>query len=457
MLPSRRLRLALVLLLGPLGLFATPDAPPENTPPGPPAATPPNPLARWRENLPALDAAIATYDGHLISHENPHDPLPDFPASLRAAVSPLLPLFRIEPGEVLAFDRIHGPETPFPDHQPLRQLVSLRTVLARQSLAAGDTATALSLVRENLAAARATLLAQEGIIPLIHATSVWQSALDGVHALALSPTLSPDSARALLRELQADDRLASLAITRALRGEFDYVYRVIVERMPATDDPDLFLSSVSSLGMAPPEPLQPGELGLGLTPGHVLLDVPATLAAYEADLAPYLAALARDSRLPREIYPATTARTLDAFRRELGRFLIYASGELPPSLAETTLARADLLAATNPGGKLLAVYLTPPWPVLLSSALRRETQRSALCGLLAWRIHGGPTTWEILIAKDILPAAPADPFSNAPLPYALGPLPRIWSVYLDARDDGGDPAAGNFGQPDDLVWRATAD
>lgn len=448
------------MLIGPSGLFATPDTRSDATSLSEinsVSTSTPNPLLRWREHLPALAAEISATEVNFIAHEAPHDPLPALPDAFLAAVAPLLSQLTLRPGEVLAFERIHGPETPFPDHQPLRQLAALRTVLARQAIAEGYTAAALALVGHNLAAARATLLAQEGIIPLIHATGVWQSALDGVHALALSPSLSPDSARALLRELLADDRLAALAAARALRGEFTYVYRVVVERMPATDDPDLFLSSVSSLGIAPAAPIEPGELGIGLTPGRFLLDVPATLAAYEADQAPYLAALARESRLPRDIHPATTARTLDAYRRELGRFLLYANGELPPTLAETTLARADLLAATNPGGKLLAVYLTPPWPVLISTALRREAQRAALCGLLAWRIHGGPTTWEILVAKKILPAAPADPFSTSPLLYDLGPCPRMWSVYLDARDDGGDPLSGNSGRPDDLVWRATVD
>lgn len=410
-------------------------------------------LPRLRAGLPALLALQASLDLHLVGHESPDEPLPPLPESFVRDARALLPALALGPGEHLAFLRIHGPETPFPDHQPLRQLAAVRTVLARQALETGDTADALALVRENLRLARAVMRGQEGIIPLINATGVWQSALDGVHALARSPALSTDDARLLLAELQADSGLAQLAIARALRGEFEYVYRVIVERMPETDDPDLFLSSVASLGMGPPEPLEIGETGLGVVPADfVILDRPATLAAYQADLAPYLAALAREARYPRGLYDATTAPALAAYRAELGRFLRYANGELSPDLAETTLARGDLLAANNPGGKLLAVYLTPVWPVYLGTVLRREAQRSALLGLLAWRIHGSATDWDSLVASGVLPAPPADPFSDGALRFELAPLPRVWSVFIDGEDQGGQPVPGNSGLPDDLVW-----
>lgn len=410
-------------------------------------------LPRLRAGLPPLLALQSSLDLHLVGHEAPDEPLPPFPESFARDARPLLAPLALGPGEHLVFPRIHGPETPFPDHQPLRQLAAFRTVLARQSLENGDVADALALVRENLRLARAVLRAQEGIIPLINATGVWQSALDGVHALARSPALSAADARLLLAELQADSGLAQEATARALTGEFEYVYRVIVARMPETDDPDLFLSSVASLGMSPPEPLEIGETGLGVVPpDFVILDRAAALAAYQADLAPYLAALAREARQPRGLYDATTAPALAAHRAELGRFLRYANGELSPDLTETTLARGELLAATNPGGKLLAVYLTPVWPVYIATALRREAQRSALCGLLAWRIHGSPTDWETLVSAGILPAPPADPFSDGALRFELAPLPRVWSVFIDGLDQGGQPVSGNSGQPDDLVW-----
>lgn len=436
--------------LGALALLALAAcvAPPTATKP-PPAAT--DALPRWRAHFDALETDDIHRD--LIATESADSPPPALPPDTFARLENTLAPFALRPGETLRLPRLHGPETPFPDHQPLRHLASLRANLARAALAAGDRPRARALVETNLAQARATLREQYGLIPLIHAQGVWQCALDGVHALAADPGLAPDEARALLGELQGDSDLARLALTRALRGEYEDVYRVVVERMPATDDPDLLLSAVSMLGMDTPVPLAPGEIGLGLTE-HPLLDVPATLAAYEADLAPYLAALARETRLPRGLYARTTAVTLAAHRAELGAFFTYACGELPPGLPELARARADLLATTNPGGKLLAVLLTPAWEPLIASALRREAQRSALCGLLAWRTHGAPADWDTLVAAGVLAAPPADPFAEpaAPLRCELRDRPRVWSVHLDARDDGGVPVEGNVGQPDDLVW-----
>lgn len=443
LLPLRpRLGLALALL----GLAAC------STPPRPPIpAADTDALPRWRARFETLAAEDAPHD--LIATESPDSAPPDFSPETVARFEKLLTPFTLAAAETLRLPRLHGPETPFPDHQPLRRLASLRTNLARAALAAGDRPHALALVETNLAQARATLREQSGLIPLIHAQSVWQCALDGVHALTSDPGLAPDEARALLRTLEADADLARLVLTRALRGEYEDVYRVVVERMPATDDPDLLLSAVSMLGMDTPVPLPPGEIGLGLT-DHPLLDVPATLAAYEADLAPYLAALARETRLPRGLHARTTAVTLAAHRAELGAFFTYACGELPPGLPELARARADLLATTNPGGKLLAVFLTPAREPLIAAALRREAQRSALCGLLAWRIHGAPADWATLVAAGVLAAPPADPFAEpaAPLRCELRDRPRVWSVHLDARDDGGVPVEGNVGQPDDLVW-----
>jgi hypothetical protein len=254
-----------------------------------------------------------------------------------------------------------------------------------------------------------------------------------------------------LAELQADEQLVSVAISRALVGEYLHVYRVVIDRMPRTDDPDLLLSSVGSLGMAEPEPHAPGELGLGRT-DHPLIDRDATLAAYEADIRPYLAALAASSRLPRGLFEQYTGPTLAAYREQLGAFYDYAGGDGPTTLDLIVRARAAMESAPNPVGKLLAIYLTPPWEVLMASALRREAQRAAVCGLLAWRIHGRPAAWEELVAAGVLTAPPADPFNAGALRFAIEENPRIWSVYLDDEDDGGQPVEGNDGQPEDLVW-----
>ena len=378
-------------------------------------------------------------------------PLPKSLADQLAPAFAALDQFTLAKGETFVLPAIHGPETPFPHHQPLRHVASARTLSVRLALATGDQATALRLARENLAHARATLLSQEGILPLIHATGVWQCALDGVHALARSPALSPADARALLDEMQADARLIRIALDRALRGEYFHVYKVVVERMPKTDDPDLALSGVSTLGMAPAEPLPAGEIGLGLTK-HTLLDPDATLSAYQADLTPYLAAFSESSRLPRGLYFRTTTTKLAGYRKELGAFYDYAGGEGALTLDFALRARAALEATPNPIGKLLAVYLTPQWEMLIVSSLRREAQRSALAGLLAWRIHGRPAPWEEIVAAGILASAPADPFSDGQLRCDTVANARVWSVHVDGEDDGGERVEGNTGIPPDLVW-----
>lgn|GEM_PF-7112154 len=408
-------------------------------------------LPRWREHFEAFHAATGAIEENLIAFEAADAPLPDIPDARLSPALAELDHFTLAPGETLVLPPLHGPETPFPDHHPLRQIASLRTIQTRRALAAGDIASALSLIRQNLAQARATLESQAGLIPLVHAVGVWQSALDGAHAAARSPGLSEADARTLLAELQNDAGLASRALDRTLRGEYLHVYRVIVERMPKTDDPDLALSAVASLGMVEPEPLDPGELGLGLTE-HVLLDPAATLAAYEADLAPYLASLASSSRFPRGLYDQITAPALRRYHEQLGAFYRYAGGEEAPTLELILQARAAMESTPNPIGKLLAIYLTPPWDVIMATTFRREAQRSAVCALLAWRIHGRPVAWHDLVAAGILAEPPADPFSNGALRFALGDSPRVWSVFLDAVDNGGQPVEGNIGQPDDLVW-----
>lgn len=407
-------------------------------------------LPRWRELLPELSAAVAAAEVDFFAAEWPEEPLPTLTPEVRARLGRVLDACTLGPGEMLAFDRIHGPETPFADHQPLRQLAAVRTTLTRIALAEGDIVRAEALAVAGLAQARAALTAQEGIIPLIHAAGVWASALNGVHALARSPALPVDFARRLLIVLQGDAGLAQVACARTLRGEYIYIYRVVVERLPQTNDPDVLLSSIGSLGMGPPETVPPGEPSLGLTK-RVLLDVPATLAAYQADLAPYLAALEKSSRLPQGLFARSTAATLGAYQKELGAFYHYATTDEVLTHGQRAKARAAMEAVANPGGKLLACLLTPPWEVILGTALRREAQRSALCGLLAWRIHGRPAAWSEL--TDLLPTAPADPFSDGALRFETGERPRVWSVYLDGVDGGGVPVPDNLGQPPDLVWR----
>jgi hypothetical protein len=143
---------------------------------------------------------------------------------------------------------------------------------------------------------------------------------------------------------------------------------------------------------------------------------------------------------------------LGAYRKELGAFYDYAGGEGPVTLEFALRARAALEATPNPVGKLLAIYLTPQWDMLIISTLRREAQRSALAGLLAWRLHGRAAPWDEVVAAGVLPAAPADPFSDGPLRCDTGENARVWSIHFDGVDDGGEPVEGNTGIPPDLVW-----
>ncbi len=453
---NRPLRFVCTLgLLGLAGCVAPPTAPSSvssaSAPlPPPTAVAVTDVLPRWRVFFPALNEALASLDFSVITAESAEAPLPVLPVETRAALERVVNGCTLAAGEGFEFARIHGPETPFPEHQPLRMLAAARTVLARVAIAEGDFARAEDLVAQGLAQGRASLAAQEGILPLIHAVSIWESALDGVHALARSPALPPATARRLLAVLQGDATLAQNACARAFRGEYTFVYRVVAERLPQADDPDLLLSGISSLGMDTPAPLPAGVPGLGPTK-HLLLDLPATFAAYEADLAPYLNSLARSSRLPRGLFGRTTASVLTVYQAELGSFYRYATSDDPPLPEYLASVRNAVEATANPGGKLLACFMTPPWEVLMSTTLRREAQRSALCGLLAWRIHGRPAPWSEL--TDLLPLPPADPFSDGALKFETGGDPRVWSVYQDGNDDGGPGIEGNVGQPLDLVWR----
>ena len=442
-----------LLALGACSTSPTPRAAPQA--PAPRIAEPAAPaglnvLPAWRDNFEKNGGLFEKLDSDLFASESADTPLPPLPPELRASLGALVDPCALKNGETIVFNRIHGPETPFPDHQPLRMVAAARTALVRVAASENDFVRAESLAVAGLAQARATMESQAGLLPLIHALAVWESALDSVHALARSPALPEAAARRLLAALQADSRLAQTGLDRALRGEYHHVYRVVVERMPQTDSPDELLSSIGSLGMDKAFAPGPEEPSLGRT-GHVLLDVAATLDAAQADLAPYLAAINQAPRLPAGLFERTTAQTLAGWRRELGDFYTYATVDYTPTPEELVKVRAALEAVQNPGGKLLACFMTPPWEVIIGSALRREAQRSALCGLLAWRIHGRPAPWAEL--AHLLPTPPSDPFSDGPLQFEITQTPRVWSVYLDGENGGGDPVAGNNGQPPDLVWR----
>ncbi|AHF91974.1 hypothetical protein OPIT5_18850 [Opitutaceae bacterium TAV5] len=413
-----------------------------------------NALVRWRAHFPALQPGNDGISGLLIDHLSPLRPAVADPDALLwlDGVRPIIGELGLRDGEVLQLPRIEGPDTPFPDHAPLYQVAVIRANLARRAWAAGDRPGALKLARENLDFARAFLRAQEGVIAMIKASGVWQVSLDTVYWLARQP-LTADEAASLQADLEADAALARETIARGFRGEYTFFYKTVIGRMPQTRDADLLLSSLASLAMHPPTPVAPDEQHLALPPeGREPLDREATLRAGAEDIRGYLRVIERTGRFPRGYHTGHTAVALSAWLRELGGFYTYATDEgpfLPSVLAE---ANAAVLHSENPVGKLFLVLNTPQWEPLMVSIFRREAQRAALAGMLAWRRNGQPAAWDVLVRKGLLAAEPVDPFGNGePLRSDLQ-KPRIWSVGIDGVDNGGFGNGENVGQPDDLVW-----
>ncbi|CAM3132452.1 hypothetical protein [Rariglobus hedericola] len=422
-------------------------------------ATGTNALDRWRPLLPQLfpnDLALIESLQILTS------PMEDSDAAKDAAlitwldsIAPVLNQLVVQPSEAFQLPAISGPETPFPDHQPLRQLAAVRLASLKASWLAGNHPAAINAAVENLRLARAFLKAQEGIVPLIQAAGVWQISLDGVYWLTRQDDLSSEAAALLQAELEADALLARQALIRAFRGEFTFFTQVVIDRLPKTHDVNLLLSSIGSLGMAAPEAPEEGQRALTV-PSRDPLDRGATLQASADDIGGWINAFAA-GRHPRGFSALHTHTRLRTYANELGAFLIYATEDAPPT--EERIKAADTIVATieNPVGKLFLVITTSQWEPLSAHVFRREAQRSALTGLLAWRRLGHPATWEQLIEARLIPAAPADPFSDGALRYETSPLrARIWSLGENGIDDGGQGSGENVGRPLDLTWPATS-
>jgi len=416
-----------------------------------------NALTYWRPHFAQLfpeDPAVVETLNRLSSPLE--SPAPADTTALNPWLALLAPAWSdlsLREGDSLQLPPITGPETPFPDHQPLRQLALVRLGLLKITWSEGRSADAVTLAIENLRLARAFLNAQEGLIPLIQATGVWQLALDGVYWIARQETLSREDAGRLQSELSADETLASQALIRALRGEFTFFTRLVLARLPETQDVNLLLSSISSLGIAEPEAPRPGELRLA-TPTKNPLDRDATLQLAASDITDWTHVLATQ-RHPRGFYALHTQKRLQAHAAEIGAFLSYAIEDIPPTTERIKAADTILARVKNPVGKLFLVITTSQWEAFSAHVYRREAQRSALTGLLAWRQLGQPADWHALIAGRVLSAAPADPFSSGSLQLDLDPLhPRIWSVGLNGLDDGGAGSGENTGYPLDLAWPA---
>jgi hypothetical protein len=376
------------------------------------------------------------------------DPLPDW----LSAKQPPWQAFRLKAGESLQLPPLNGPETPFPDHQPLRQLAVVRN--AAMHIAWRDRAydEALALALDNLALARALLTTQEGLIPVLTAAGIWRISLDGVYWLARQPDLTPAQAASLQSALQADEPLAVIALVRAFRGEFTFFTRVVVDRLPRTHDPELLLNSIGSLGMAPPVSPDAGEPRLGISE-HNPFDHEATLQASADDVRGWIDAFIATGRHPQTLTRTHTHARLQSYARQLPALVHYAHADGPATPRQLAAADREIATVDNPVGKLFLVITTSQWEPFSAQLFKREAQRSALTALLAWRRLGRPASWDELVAAKLLPIAPPDPFSAGPLRYDLNQA-RVWSVGPNYTDDGGEGTGENVGQPLDLVWPA---
>lgn len=415
-----------------------------------------NVLTRWRPLFPQLFPEDPLITEMLLAEASPLSAPPSDPARLSSWLHTLLPALatlRPLPGESLQPLPVRGPETPFPDHQPLRQLALVRNAALKAAWRDHRPDEALTLALDNLALARSLLATQEGIVPAINATSVWEIALDGVYWLVRQPELSPVQASSLHANLEGDRDLVVLALERAFRGEFTFFTRLVADRLPHTHDPELLLSSIGSLGMAPPEAPEPGEPRLGISE-HNPFDREATLQAAADDVQGWISVIARTRRHPRTHYTVQTHARLHAYAREIPALLRYASSETPPTTRELAAIDTEIATVANPVGKLFLIITTTQWAPISAHVFKREAERRALIGLLAWRRLGRPASWDDLMAAGLLTTPPADPFGDAPLCLDTKNRPRIWSVGVNGTDDGGPGNGDNTGRPPDFTWPA---
>jgi hypothetical protein len=414
-----------------------------------------NALARWRPLFPKLTPPNPEITDHLQTLSSPQvdriDPVDRFLQEWMASVSADISEFCVRQGEQFQFPPLHGPETSFPDHQPLRRLALIRLAALKAAWLDGRHEDAVQLALDNLALARVMLSAQEGLIPLIQSAGVWQLALDGIYWLVQQAALSPSAILRLKIALLNDEKLATHSLARAFRGEFTFFTRLVVDRLPGTRDVNVLLRGINSFGLAPLVPPAEGEPRLAPPPaGREPLDREATLQAAADDTARWIVAVG-ESRYPRGLAAEHIRNCLRDYARELGGFLRYATEDGRPT--RKRIEEADTVIATveNPVGKLFLVLATSRREPLTLLVFRREAQRRALLGLLAWRQFGRPAEWKDLVAAGLLAGPPQDPFGDGVLRVDLKP-PRIWSVGANGVDNGGNGAGENIGHPDDYTW-----
>jgi hypothetical protein len=181
------------------------------------------------------------------------------------------------------------------------------------------------------------------------------------------------------------------------------------------------------------------------------LDREATLQAAADDVQGWVDAFTAASRHPRGLSITHTGARLEGYAREIPALLRYATQDAPATAEQIAAVDAEVARAKNPVGKLFLIITTSQWGPVSASLFRREAQRSALTGLLAWRRLGRPATWKALVTAGLLPAAPADPFSTTALHFDLV-APRLWSVGPNGINEKGEGNGENPGRPLDLVW-----
>ncbi len=412
-----------------------------------------NALTRWRPLFPRLFPDDAGLREHLRAGasplENPEVVADPELKTWIASLTPVLSELVVRENEALQFPELLGPGTPFPDHQPLRQLALVRTVALKAAWLDGRRDEALAFAFENLALSRVLLRTQEGLLPLINATGVWQLSLDGVYWLARQPDLTPSQAARLQLALFGDERLAADALIRAFRGEFTFFTHFLAQRLPQTNDVELLLSGIGSFGLEPAISPPEGEPRLALA-AREPFDREATLQAAAEDVQGWLNAFAT-SRHPRGLFATHTQARLKGYAQEIHALLRYAVQDTPGDGVQVGTVDAEIAAVENPVGKLFLVITTPQWEALSVSVFRREAQRGALTALLAWRRLGRPAAWKELVTAGLLATSPADPFSTGALRCKPGSS-RIWSVGENGIDDGGAGDGENLGHPLDIVW-----
>lgn len=368
-----------------------------------------------------------------------------------AARRPFLDALRADAATVVEFPRTQGPETPIEDAAPLRRAAGDRMLAVRVALARGDAAAAVDHAVALVHFARVLLDGQESILGCIAALGVASVALEAAEdVFDLAP---PETTAPLRHALDEgwDGRLAR-AYVRALRGEFHFVFRRVVTRMPETSSPQDLLDAVATMGIpgALDEPRGAFDaLGPIVNP---LLDRLETERLYAAVVAPYLVAVGSGTLPPRGAYTLHRRVVVDGFTKEFGPLteLFFGEPDAPRIREQANVWRARLEAVENPMGKLLVQLNLPEAESLAESLMRREAARRILLAREILRRARVDGAWPADLAA-VPPRLRIDPYTGTTLRYDPT-RNRIWSAGPNRTDDLGVIDAENPVLSPDLAW-----